>query len=480
MMQATPSPIAMKNPKRLSNSIKDAHLHVIYTLMIFCICTAIFRGEIIGNIDKRDSLDTRVILDNVLFGHIGVPVGASLVDAADVLEGSNLRLALDKLHGETLIGVPGDVAVHEPSTGVVGDEGNGSPSVLGKHDNVTTRVVGGLEGGVVVGTGTCAEDPEVVTVKVERVGLGKVGLDEHGHPDVSIGQSPDVLGIGPRGVVLGDSHDGRVVPLRDERLAVHGPLDGSADGQGSLLVILAAEGADIDGQVRDKVRGILISARVVEVVRSSGRLISGGGVVADNAKNVVNVVVVRAGLLRNGAHPEVAGGLGGGDNDVVTLAHTDGDVGGRVGGDGDEVAGDDLHGVVVDGEAEVGVSSTVHKAHAVAGAGNKVNLEALANSGSIVVSVGVGSVDEAVLGLVAVLAIVSDGDCGGEMWIKAYSWWAGAGSFQSQDSGSLLRPVVQEDVTEIHVVVCSRRAVDDDTTKDTIPGLNSEVRVVPG
>lgn len=452
---------------------------MVYTLIIFCIYTGISRREIIGKIDKRNSLDTRVILDNVLVGGIGVPVGASLVDAAVVLEGSNLRLALDELHGETLIGVPGNVAVHDPSTWVISDESNGSPSVLGKHDNVTTRAVGGLEGAVVVGTGTCAEDPEVVTVKVERVGLSKVGLDEHGHPDIGIGKSPDVLGIGPGSVAFGDSHDGRVVPLRYERLAVHGPLDGSADGQGSLLIVLAADVADVDGQVRNKVRSILISARVIEVVRGSGRLISRGGVVSNDSKNVVDVVVVRASLLRNGAHPEVASGLGGGDDDIVTLAHTDGNAGSLIRGNGDEVTGDDLHGVVVDGEAEVGVSSTVHKAHAVAGAGNKVNFKALANSGSIVESVGVGSVDEAVLGLVAMLAIVSEGACGGGD-IKAYGWRAGSGSFQSEDSGSLLRPVVQEDVTEILVVVGSRRAVDEDTTKYTIPSLNSKVRVVPG
>lgn len=306
--------------------------------------------------------------------------------------------------------MPSDVAVHDPGTWVVGDESNGSPTVLGKHDNVTTRGVGGGKGAVVIGTGTCADDPEVVTVKVEGVSLSKVGLDEHGDPDVGVGQSPDVLSIGPRGVALGDSHDGGVVPLGNKRLAVHGPLDGGANGQRGLLVILAADVADVDGQVRDKVRGILIGARVVEVVGGGGRLISGGGVVADNSKDVVDVVVVRASLLRNGAHPEVASGLGGGDNDIVTLTHTDGDAGGVVRNNGDEVAGDDLHGVVVDGEAEVGVSSTVHKAHAVAGAGNKVNLEALTNSGSIVESVGVGSVDEAVLGLVAMLAIVSGGD----------------------------------------------------------------------
>lgn len=252
-----------------------------------------------------------------------------------------------------------------------------------------------------------------MAVKVDRVGLGKVGLDEDGHPDVGIGESPDVLGIGPRGVALGDGHDGRVLPLRVERLAVHGPLDASAEGQGSQLIVLAVDAADVDGQVGDKVRGVLISARVLEIVRGSGRLISGRRVVADNSQNVVDVVVVRASLLRDGAHPEVASRLSGGDNDVVTLAHANGNTGGLIRGNGDEVVGDDLHGVVVDGEAEVGVSSTVHKAHAVAGAGDKVDLKALTNSGSVIESVGVGSVDETVLVLVAMLALVSGCAYGG-------------------------------------------------------------------
>lgn len=375
--------------------------------------------------------------------------------------------------------MPSDVAVHEPSTGVVSDEGNGSPAVLRKHDHITTGVVGGLEGAVVVGAGACAENPEVVAVEVERVGLGKVGLDEHGDPDVGSGQGPDVLSVSPRGVAIGDGHDGGVVPLRVERLAVHGPLDGGADAQGSLLVILAADGADVDGQVRDNVGGFLVSTRVVEVVRGGGRLVSGGRVVANNSKNVVDVVIVRAGLLRNGAHPEVASGLGGGDDDVVSLAHTDGEAGSLVRNDRDEVAGNNLHGVVVDGEAEVGISSTVHKTHAVAGAGNKVNLEARANSSSIVKSVGVGSVDEAVLRLGVMLAIVVLGVMEGRL-LRTYSWRPAGGSLQGEDSGSLLRPIVQEDVAKVLVVVCSCGAVDENTTENTVPSLNREVRVVPG
>ena len=43
-----------------------------------------------------------------------------------------------------------------------------------------------------------------------------------------------------------------------------------------------------------------------------------------------------------------------------------------------------------------------------------------------------------------------------------------------------MRPVVQEEVSEVFVVVCCGGAVDEDSTEDAVPGLNGEVGVVPG
>ena len=40
-------------------------------------------------------------------------------------------------------------------------------------------------------------------------------------------------------------------------------------------------------------------------------------------------------------------------------------------------------------------------------------------------------------------------------------------------------PVIQKDMSKIHVVVCSRRSIDDDSTKHPIPCLDVKVRVVP-
>lgn len=89
--------------------------------------------------------------------------------------------------------------------------------------------------------------------------------------------------------------------------------------------------------------------------------------------------------------------LRGGDNDVVALAHSDAEVGSVVGLDGHKVACNNLHGVVVDCEAEVSVSGTVDQAHAVASASDPVRLEARADNRTIVLGPGVGSVDQAVV-----------------------------------------------------------------------------------
>lgn len=42
-----------------------------------------------------------------------------------------------------------------------------------------------------------------------------------------------------------------------------------------------------------------------------------------------------------------------------------------------------------------------------------------------------------------------------------------------------MRPIVENDDTEIFIVVGARRAVDDDGAEDTVVGLEGKVRVVP-
>lgn len=349
---------------------------------------------------KFASLDTRVVLHDVVGRSVGVPVVASLADSSVVLQSADLRLALNELQSEAFVSVPCNVAVHEPCTGVVGVEGQGEVSVGGQHRDVTAGRVDGGEGGsgLIVGARSGAKHPEVVAVEMDRVCLGEVGVDDDVHPLVGV-KLPNVLGICPGIVALGDGHDGGVVPLGHKRNIVHGPLDAGTNTETGLLIVLVGLGANLKSQVRHQVRGVLIVARVLEVVGRGGGIVSRRAIVANNTQDVVDVVIVRAGFLRDSTHPEVSSRLGSSDNNVVSLAHANADISGVVGDDRDEVRRDDLHGVVVDSEAEVRVSSAVHETNTVTLARLKAGLEPRSDDSVIILSPGVCAVDQTVVRL---------------------------------------------------------------------------------
>lgn len=164
-------------------------------------------------------------------------------------------------------------------------------------------------------------------------------------------------------------------------------------------------------------------------------------------------IAVRARLLRDGAHPKVAfSQVLGGNNNIVALSHSDGDVGGVVWVDRHVVSSDDLQCVVVDHEAEVSVGGGIHESDAVAGVGLERGLE----PGSAVI-VRVGAVDETIRRR----RRPADRGCEHEV------------------VGGVVVPVVQDNVAKVDVVVGSRRAVDEDASKHTVPGLDIEVRVPP-
>lgn len=68
-------------------------------------------------------------MHKVVRGSIGVPVGAGTFDQGSVLEGIDLILPFNHLDGETLIGVPRNVAwipsQHQSSSEFEGQEGEG-------------------------------------------------------------------------------------------------------------------------------------------------------------------------------------------------------------------------------------------------------------------------------------------------------------------------------------------------------------------
>lgn len=83
---------------------------------------------------------------------------------------TDLVLELKKLHTHTLVGMPGNVAVHQPGTWVVDDESHNKPASSRQHCCITS---GGLfivqraasRGGEVPYSGT--EDEEVVAVEMD-------------------------------------------------------------------------------------------------------------------------------------------------------------------------------------------------------------------------------------------------------------------------------------------------------------------------
>lgn len=105
-----------------------------------------------GDREARSSivgLDARIILGECLVRrsvNISIPVGAlglgdSPVCGIDGVE----ALVLHELHCQALGGVPSDVAVYEPCSGVVKLEGNSEVAVAGEGRDVTARGVHQVE-----------------------------------------------------------------------------------------------------------------------------------------------------------------------------------------------------------------------------------------------------------------------------------------------------------------------------------------------
>ncbi|TKW55332.1 hypothetical protein CTA1_12764 [Colletotrichum tanaceti] len=413
--------------------------------------------------DPQTPSDTRVILlDGELFLK-GPPRVARVGEGGLVGDGGDLAVPLDELHREALGGVPADVAVHQPGARVVRVPGHDEVAGGRQHGGVAAGRVVRLERHVArVGPLALGEDPEVVAVQVDGVRDGEGGLDDEVDPLVGLVELDDGLLLLPGLVAVDDGLEGRVAPVDEHAGAVEVPLEEAglvlADGAGLELVPVG--GRDGLGHVGDEVVRLVVAAVLVEVA-GGGRDVDGAGV-GDDAPDVVDSGVVGAGRLGDGADPEGVGGGGlvGVDDDVVALAHGDVEHGGLVGDDGDEVGGDDLHGVVVDGELPVGVDGGVDEPQAVGGAGGPGDVVAPARLGRRVVvdGVDVGAVDEAV--------------------VEGRGPFRLGGVVELVDG--LVVPVVEEEHAEVLVVVGGGGAVDDDAAEDALPGLQGEVGVVPG
>lgn len=113
-------------------------------------------------------LDAAVVDHDAVCGRVLVPGDTSIIDLATVCDGlrDGVDISLDQLKCEAHADVPANVAVHEPSTRVVGLEGNDDVATSRgtlracrrpRHvHNISPRWVDGVEwNGSAVGTSTC-------------------------------------------------------------------------------------------------------------------------------------------------------------------------------------------------------------------------------------------------------------------------------------------------------------------------------------
>lgn len=83
----------------------------------------------------------------------------------------DLALALDKFERQTLRGMPGDVAVHEPRAWVVQLEGDGQVAIAREGRDIATSWVHGREGAHTGSIGACllSHDPKIMSMQMDRV-----------------------------------------------------------------------------------------------------------------------------------------------------------------------------------------------------------------------------------------------------------------------------------------------------------------------
>ena len=173
------------------------------------------------------------MVNNVGAGE-GVPVSASLRDSiwdAGVAGGQSIRL-LEQIDVQASTDVPGDVAVEGPHARVVGFVAEhdvawgdlaGGLDLAGLNDEHIATVgvagVGGL-GGAVPFANTGVDDPEVVAVKMHRMGDGG-GVDKVDEDGVVAAEVVDVA-VGVEGClsVVGVKEK-RIIVVDAESLAVH-------------------------------------------------------------------------------------------------------------------------------------------------------------------------------------------------------------------------------------------------------------------
>ena len=191
-------------------------------------------------------------------------------------------------------------------------------------------------------------------------------LDDPKVPGARILSGQDVVGFRVVGVAVHEVLESGLVPLDVHAGLIEGPdEDGVAAGDDDGFGDVDCEGVDVGEEgvlghslfpVRRQVCGLETTAWC-GVCRAGW---SGGidRVVGPDRAGVVEDVAQAAGG-DVGAEPVVAFGLVGVDDDVVALADGEEDGFSGVGDDGDEVGGDDLEFVAVEGDTNRGVDRDI-------------------------------------------------------------------------------------------------------------------------
>jgi len=190
--------------------------------------TSLLQARLAGALDTESSggIESLVLLALVL--EVGILGPLSTWD---------LILALDELDGKTTVRVPSDMAMHQPSTWVVGLEADDSvtrvtwKATSQKHGSITTRWVDKVEKTGVTGgedAGTLAEKREIVAVQMDGMADWQGVLDDKVDPlDRCLGQDHGVAD--ELGLVLGDRLERWLGPVDiDETIAVEEPTEDKA------------------------------------------------------------------------------------------------------------------------------------------------------------------------------------------------------------------------------------------------------------
>ena len=343
--------------------------------------------------------------------------------------------------------------------------GNG---VGGHQSDITSWWVDGVEGNAaVVETVTLAEDHEIVSVEMDRVGQRNGRLDDKVDPFTEVG---DLDGQTTRvrwdGVEVDDIVESWVTPLRHEGGAGESPfvevggLVIRSNNNGLLNGLVLS--TRVEGEVRHQALQWLVHTfNLVGVCGGSGSCSLVGAFVADDTLDVGGLDHGSADGLVVSTHPVAARGLISLEDEVVSLSNVDVDNVGGIRLERDEIALDDGKSVLVNEELESGLNGGVDQTKAVRLATLDSHLEALAGGGFGLLP-DVHAVDQ---------ASVEEGVAMG--W-SALDRLLGIVHLVNGGVG----PVLENN--NLLLIICgASRAMNNNGSKYTLIGLESKVRVPP-